>query len=288
MTCNKIINYVDEDKNTNLHYASARGDLDLVKKEIECNHEIDSVNYLGWTPLMMATRYGHTDVIKYLLERHADSTRMNSFGFNILLMAVACGKLDVIYIILQHLLCGGISKQSMQSVFSPISLAILFNNVNLVQYLIDKNFCVNSAAPITELTPMMFASAMSNTDIINMLRAKGAKEVENNYHPQEPPKPIHNFINVPHPLILVNSNHLSPQPTIICMQPNGPITRCSDLGSPPFTPNISPITPGVAHHQVFFPPNFSPNQYMNPYNVFPVYNSNDFLNVRMMPHTPQI
>ncbi|KAF5306367.1 hypothetical protein FQR65_LT07391 [Abscondita terminalis] len=286
MTSTKILNYVDEDKNTNLHYAAARGDLESVTKEIENNHEIDPVNYLGWTPLMMATRYGHIDVIKYLLEKHADSTRMNLFGFNILLMAVACGKLDIICIILQHLLCGGISKQSMQNVFSPISLAILFNNVNLVQHLIEKNFCVNVPAPVTELTPMMFANAIGNPDIINMLRSKGAKELENANNPQTPKQP-NNVVNVPHPLILINSNHLTPQPAYICVPPSGPLSRCSDLSTPYYTPNVSPMPPGVAYHQVFFPQNFSPSQYFTPYAAVPYYNPNDFLNMRIMSHTPQ-
>lgn len=77
---NKITLYVDEDKNTNLHYAAARGDINTVIKEIDNNNEIDSINFLGWTPLMVATRHGHTKVVQYLLDKHADSTRENNFG----------------------------------------------------------------------------------------------------------------------------------------------------------------------------------------------------------------
>lgn len=64
-------------------------------------------------------------------------------------MSIACGKLEVVCLILQHLLCGGVSKQSLQRTFSPISLAVLFNNFQIMQYLIEKDFCVNSATPDT-------------------------------------------------------------------------------------------------------------------------------------------
>lgn len=78
---NKTTVFIDEDKNTQLHYVAAQGNMEEVKKEIEENgHEVDPVNYLGWTPLIMATRYGHKAVVEYLVEKRADSTRKNRFG----------------------------------------------------------------------------------------------------------------------------------------------------------------------------------------------------------------
>ncbi|KAF5275589.1 hypothetical protein FQA39_LY06701 [Lamprigera yunnana] len=285
MTSNKIVTFIDDDKNTKLHYAAVKGDLGEIKTELENNSEIDPINYLGWTPLMMATRYGHIDAVKLLLDKLADATRTNNFGFNILLMAVASGNLDLIYLILQHLLCGGVSKQSMQSIFSPVSLAVLFNNTNVLEYLLDNGFCINATTPLTELTPIMFANALRNTEIINLLQKKGAKNVNNCMNTQQS-NSSQKCTKVPHPLILLNSNPINSQPSYVCVQQNGPMPRrCSDLVSPYFTPNITPMTSGVIYHQVFFPQNFSPNQYFSPVNAVPVYNSNEFLNVRLIPES---
>ncbi|KAK5646782.1 hypothetical protein RI129_005246 [Pyrocoelia pectoralis] len=255
MALKKIVTYIDEDRNTSLHYLAAAGDLEKIKAELE-NSEIDPGNYLGWTPLMMAARYGHIDVIKYLLEIHADATRINSFGCNILLTAVASGNVDVISVILQHLLLGGISKQSMQNIFSPISLAILFDNIDIVKYLIEKGFCVNISTPVTELTPITFANTMRNAEIIRLLQSKGAKG-ENKLEGTQTPL-SHHYSNAPRPLIFVNPN----RPTLFCVSPMS--TTCSDLSAAQFAPTLSPISP-LFFHNFFFPQNFPQYSNSDPY-----------------------
>lgn len=76
----KITGYVDDDKNTDLHYAAALGNEVEVLELIEDGHDVDPVNYLGWTPLLMATRNGHLKAVQYLIEFRADSTKQNLFG----------------------------------------------------------------------------------------------------------------------------------------------------------------------------------------------------------------
>lgn len=72
--------YLDEDKNTTLHYCAAVGDKNGVMSELENGQKIDPENYLGWTPLMMAARNGQNEIVKVLLENRADSSRCNHFG----------------------------------------------------------------------------------------------------------------------------------------------------------------------------------------------------------------
>uniref|UniRef100_A0A1Y1LPJ5 Uncharacterized protein n=1 Tax=Photinus pyralis TaxID=7054 RepID=A0A1Y1LPJ5_PHOPY len=250
MASKTIVTYIDEDRNTSLHYLAIRGELEKIEEELKSNNEIDPGNYLGWTPLMMATRYGNIDAIKYLLSKHADATRVNNFGCNILLAAVASGSLEVIAIILQHLLLGGISKQSMQHIFSPISLAILFDKIDVVKYLIEKGFCVNIATPITELTPMTFAATMRNAEIIHFLRSKGANE-ENKL--ETTPGPHHHYSVTPQPLFFVNS----PQAQLVCLSPM--LNHC-----PERLPNFNSNSP-FTYPQYFFPQSFS--HYSNSSNV---------------------
>lgn len=70
----------DDDRNTDLHYAAANGNVDEVQNELSSGQKVDAENYLGWTPLMMAVRKGHYKVVTLLLDHRADATRKNHFG----------------------------------------------------------------------------------------------------------------------------------------------------------------------------------------------------------------
>ncbi|RZC36906.1 Folate carrier and/or Ank 2 domain containing protein, partial [Asbolus verrucosus] len=172
---------VDDDNNTKLHYAAALGNYEEAQKEIAFGRKLDSENYLGWTPLMMAIRNGNMAIVTLLLERGADATKRNKFGMNVFLISVASGDLDILEKILNHLLCGGISRQSLQKTVSPISLAIMFSHPNIFKYLIERSFDVNTATPTTGITPLMFAAAMSNHKAIKKLLQHKADMRQKNY-----------------------------------------------------------------------------------------------------------
>lgn len=76
----KSLTIIDDDKNTELHYAAASGDVDAVMNLLTNCSKIDLENYLGWTPMMMACRNGHVNIVKLLLEHRGDTTRKNKFG----------------------------------------------------------------------------------------------------------------------------------------------------------------------------------------------------------------
>lgn len=97
-TCKKsapIMEIVDNDKNTQLHYYAAHGNIDEFKKAYTKDQKIDVENYLGWTPLMMACHNGHLEMVKLLLEFNADASKSNKFGkkivyymvFNVLIVS---------------------------------------------------------------------------------------------------------------------------------------------------------------------------------------------------------
>lgn len=70
-------------------------------------------------------------------------------GANVFLMAIASGNIDLVGFMLQHLLRGGVSKQSMETVISPYTIAILFDHAHIVNYLLMNSFNVNASAPLT-------------------------------------------------------------------------------------------------------------------------------------------
>ncbi|XP_028133291.1 uncharacterized protein LOC114328600 [Diabrotica virgifera virgifera] len=306
---NQNTTLIDDDKNTFLHYSAARGIDEDFKKGIKYE-ELNLENFLGWTPLMMACRNKHVETVKVILDLGGDATKKNNFGVSVLLISVAGGNLDIVTMILENLLSGGISKRIMQNMFSPLSMAILFRNRNIFEYLVQQNFDLNMSTPLTGITPLMFASAMednfafsillknkADTSIKNYL-GDTANDIKNSrYQKQEPSKKL-----TPAEMIS-RSPHMAPPQCILTPRPTsylspGPliyVRRSSDTISPNSTlfvttPNMTPIAQ-MNTPQIFFPSNFCHNNFMavSPVPVTNFFNgATDLLNMRIDQSTGEL
>jgi ankyrin repeat protein len=67
---------------TALHYASAVGNVVLMRKLIENSAYIDAESPNKTTPLMMAARAGHLSSVQFLITEGADVTAKNELGLN--------------------------------------------------------------------------------------------------------------------------------------------------------------------------------------------------------------
>ncbi|QKM64675.1 hypothetical protein DCO17_05150 [Polynucleobacter tropicus] len=67
---------------TPLHYACAKGNLDVAKFLVANGAVVDSNALNGTTPLMMAVQSGNEDLIRFLLENGADIRLRNTQGFS--------------------------------------------------------------------------------------------------------------------------------------------------------------------------------------------------------------
>ncbi|KAJ3649617.1 hypothetical protein Zmor_021348 [Zophobas morio] len=233
---NKVV-IIDDDKNTKLQYAAA----------------------LGWTPLMMAIRNANALAVDTLLLKGADAANKNKFGINAFLISVTCGDIVVVEKLLNHLLTGGGSRQSLQRLISPVSLAILYEHNHIFKYLLERSFDPNAAAPLTGKTAVDIVHTRHNS-------------VETNFDKTKPR---------PQPLIIItfhnqNSPHLqlTPYP-----EPMG--RKSSNTGTPNMmcTPRITPITSQLMP-QKFFGSNFTPSQFINP---DPPITYHSFLNAAVTP-----
>ncbi|XP_030767885.1 serine/threonine-protein phosphatase 6 regulatory ankyrin repeat subunit B-like isoform X2 [Sitophilus oryzae] len=173
---------LDNDRNTALHYAAARGDDESVVEYLEKNSTtVDPENYLGWTPLMMACRRGHLSTVKILLDYRANATLYNKYDMNVLHLCIASGNLKLVELMLEHLLTGGISRRILERNFSTISLAILFQHHSILEFLMKKEFVIDLPTEITKITPLMFAQAIDNSPAISLLLQNKADTKTKNY-----------------------------------------------------------------------------------------------------------
>ena len=88
---------------TALHYASAVGNVAVIRKLIENSAYIDSESPNKTTPLMMAARAGHLSSVQFLIDEGADVTAKNELGLNAIDFAKSQNHNAIITLLERHM-----------------------------------------------------------------------------------------------------------------------------------------------------------------------------------------
>ncbi|KAG5643283.1 hypothetical protein DXG03_001250 [Asterophora parasitica] len=80
----KVVNSVDLDERTPLHWAASSGAIDIARFLIDQKAEVDRPDNGGWTPLHIAVSAGHDEVVQELVGAGADVNRKNDKGITAL------------------------------------------------------------------------------------------------------------------------------------------------------------------------------------------------------------
>ncbi|TFK27833.1 ankyrin [Coprinopsis marcescibilis] len=75
-----LLNSVDVDERTPLHWAASSGSVDIARFLIDQKAEVDKVDNSGWTPLHIAVSAGNLEVVRELIGAGADVNRKNDKG----------------------------------------------------------------------------------------------------------------------------------------------------------------------------------------------------------------
>ncbi|KAF5379764.1 hypothetical protein D9615_005749 [Tricholomella constricta] len=91
----KVVNSLDLDERTPLHWAASSGAIDIARFLIDQKSEVDKPDNSGWTPLHIAVSAGHDEVVQELVGAGADVNRKNDKGITPLHYAASKSRIDI-------------------------------------------------------------------------------------------------------------------------------------------------------------------------------------------------
>lgn len=123
-------------------YAASEGRLEVVKKFIEFDLDLDATN-LPKTALYYSLQAGHSDVAEYLIAVGADINFVANDGSSLLIPAAYGGSIEVIKYLVAH---GFDVMQSNKNNLTPLTAAVAGKQVDVARYLLKlgANPCVKT------------------------------------------------------------------------------------------------------------------------------------------------
>ncbi|ESK96218.1 26s proteasome non-atpase regulatory subunit 10 [Moniliophthora roreri MCA 2997] len=91
----KLVNAIDADGRTPLHWAASSGSLDITRILIEGKADVDQVDGSGWTALHIAVSAGHENVVQELIGAGADVMKRNDKGLTPLHYAASKSRISI-------------------------------------------------------------------------------------------------------------------------------------------------------------------------------------------------
>ena len=191
----ELIDTVEADGTTALHWAVEQDDLDMVNILISAGANMQAVNRYGMTVLAPACANGNAVMIEHLLKAGADPNSTLPGGETTLMTASRTGNVDAIKLLISY----GVDVRARESRRGQTALmwAASHNNAGAIHALIDAGANINARAigpaenllPSTDsrrsrysrmrqnldaATPLLFAVRRGNFDAVRALLDRGA------------------------------------------------------------------------------------------------------------------
>ena len=157
--------------NTALHIVSESGKIDGVKILLENGADLNIKNTAGESAVFSAAKSGQIEVMKFLISEGADINSRGSREATLLHYASKSSSGELMEYFIQN----GISVNEKEEYGqTPLFYAVQGNLKDNVEYLLKNNAEVN-IEDISGKTPLNIAEDWGNSEMINLLKSKGAK-----------------------------------------------------------------------------------------------------------------
>ena len=149
MLLKDVINNLDEEGFSLLHWNAKEGNAEIVQKLIHKGADLEIKDRKnGSTPLLWACQNGHLNVVKILLQNGANKFATSKRGNTVLHFAVESGEVELVEMLVKKGLDIDAKKRVNPNVFvkgtlSPLNTAIFEDKMEILTLLIEKGADVN-------------------------------------------------------------------------------------------------------------------------------------------------
>jgi uncharacterized protein len=166
------VNAVDESGSTPMFEAVKRNRPEFVQLLIDRGAKVNVKDTRQFTPLTTAAAAGAEEISRILVKAGAD-VKAETYGLTPLMFAIASRKIPMVKLLVE--LGAPVDQISSMSGQTALFSAIYAGNAEMVQAIIDLKANVNFRTKDGD-TPVKAAQKGDQTDIIELLKAAGAKE----------------------------------------------------------------------------------------------------------------
>ncbi len=156
----------------NLMRASAKGDLETVKRLLSEGTDVNATDMHGRTALIEAAWSGNLEVAEFLIKKGADVNASDSAGYTALMRASEEGHLPLVKILIKN----GADVNARGKVRGTTSLMLAAENGHkkIIELLIDSGANVNAIDQYEE-TALARAYRTNQTEAAELIESKGGR-----------------------------------------------------------------------------------------------------------------
>jgi len=183
----KLVNAVDIDDRTPLHWAASSGSIDIAQFLIDQKAEIDKADNSGWTPLHIAVSAGHENVVQELIGGGTDVNKKNDKGMTALHYAASKSRIDIGRLLISR---GADINARDKANQLPLHRAATTGSVGFVRLLIESSTPLNklrlNTADRIGNTPLHLAMDSAHAEAAILLINAGADRTRENLDGETP------------------------------------------------------------------------------------------------------
>ncbi|PPQ63235.1 hypothetical protein CVT24_005695 [Panaeolus cyanescens] len=183
----KLVNAVDADERTPLHWAASSGSIDIVRFLIDQKAEVDKVDGSGWTPLHIAVSAGHENVVRELIGAGADVNGKNDKGLTPLHYAASKSRIDIGKLLISR---GADTNARDKANQLPLHRAATTGSIGFIRMLLESSSPSNklrlNTADRVGNTPLHLAMDSAHAEAAILLINAGADRTRENLDGETP------------------------------------------------------------------------------------------------------
>ncbi|MGB0564208.1 MAG: ankyrin repeat domain-containing protein [Spirulinaceae cyanobacterium] len=175
MSSDSINNDIEVDSDLpGLQQAIALGNVPLVKQLIQLGHNVEEINYYGYSPLDLAAEQGHLEIMEILLDSGARPWYSHESAP--IFQAAQNGQTQAVKLLIER---GGFTEMTIDDGYTLLMEAVITSNLDCVKILVEAGADINDKTRFGE-TAISMAQELEDQEIYEYLIQVAKNQAERN------------------------------------------------------------------------------------------------------------